>query len=63
MLSSYTNERGSPDTVIDVVYCKATRDFLEFERLMAEVSVMKPEDAALIRGRLAGPNAIAPRGV
>jgi len=63
MLSSYTNERGSPDTVIDVVFCKAARDFLEFERLIAEVGVMKPEDAALIRGKLAGTNTVAPRGI
>lgn len=63
MLSSYTNERGSPDTILDVLYCKATRDFLEFERLMAEVGAMKPEDATLIRGKLAGTNTVAPRGI
>lgn len=55
-LSSYTNERGSPDTVMNVIYCKPTRDFPEFDRLMAEVGIMKPEDAALIRARA------APRG-
>lgn len=49
MLSSYTNERGSPDTVMNVIYCKPTRDFPEFDRLMAEVGVMKPEEAAQIR--------------